>query len=397
MAAPRAYLDYCATAPLRPQARAAMLAAFDLIGNPSSIHREGRAALGLIEAARAAIAARIGGAARNLVFTSSATEAANLALTPHVEDGRCAAPFDLLLIAGGEHACVRVGHRFAATQSLPLTPQGALALDALDAALERHADRRIVLALQAANNETGVIQPVAEAAALVHAAGGLVVCDATQAMGRIEASFATLDADLMFFSSHKLGGPTGAGVLAFARDELHIGAAMLRGGGQERGRRAGTENVAAIAGFTAALGAALDEKAAEAQRLAELRDALERRALEILPDAEILGRDSPRLAQVSAFVSPEVSAHTLAMALDLEGVAASAGAACSSGKLSPSQALAAMGRMEPAALRVSLGWSSTAEDVECFGAALKKVVARMRSRRPAAREPRAAARSADGP
>jgi cysteine desulfurase len=384
--ASRVYLDYCATAPLRPQARAAMLAALELAGNPSSVHADGRAARAALETARASIAQGIGAKARNLVFTSSATEAANLALTPQLQLARDPRPFDVLLLSGGEHACVRTGHRFPqqAVETLPLTPQGELSLEKLAAALKRQAGRKVVLALQAANNETGVIQPVARAAALLRACGGLVVCDATQAVGRSDATFATLGADVLLLSSHKLGGPTGAGALAFAGDDLHINDVMLRGGGQEAGRRAGTENIAAAVGFAAALEAALAEGSSEKERLAALRDAAERRAGEILPEVEILGAGAPRLAHVSAMVFPSIPAQTLAIALDLEGVAVSAGSACSSGKLSPSAVLAAMGRTEPAALRISLGWSSGAQDVDYLGAALAKVVARMKSRRPAA-------------
>jgi cysteine desulfurase len=386
MSANRAYLDYSATAPLRPQAREAMLAALDLIGNPSSVHAEGRAARALLETARASIAAKIGIPARNLVFTSSATEAANLALTPQIQRGRDDKPFDLLLLSGGEHACVRAGHRFPqqAVETLPYTPQGELSLEQLALALERHAGRKIMLALQAANNETGVIQPVAQAAALLHACGGLLICDATQAMGRTEATFATLGADVLLFSSHKLGGPTGAGALVFAGDDLHINNVMLQGGGQEAGRRAGTENIVAAAGFAAALEAAFSAQRGEAERLGRLRDEIERRATEILPEVEILGAKARRLAHVSALISPSIPAQTLAIALDLEGVAVSAGAACSSGKLSPSLVLAAMGRNEPAALRISLGWSSGPNDVQYLGAALAKVVVRMKSRRSAA-------------
>lgn len=386
MPAARVYLDYSATAPLRPQAREAMLRAWDLVGNPSSIHAEGRAARALLETARASIAAEIRTPARNVVFTSSATEAANLALTPQLRLGRDDRPFDVLLLSGGEHACVRAGHRFPqqAVETLPLTPQGELPLEQLAAALDRHAGHKIMLGLQAANNETGVIQPVAQAAALLHARGGLLVCDATQAMGRSEATFATLGADVLLFSSHKLGGPAGAGALALAGDDIHISNPMLRGGGQEGGRRAGTENVAAAVGFGAAFQAAVAEQPTESERLAKLRDEAERRVVEILPDVEILGAGAARLGHVSALISPAIPAQTLAMALDLEGVAVSSGAACSSGKLSPSQVLAAMGRKEPAALRISLGWSSGAKDVQYLGAALAKVIARMKSRRSAA-------------
>ncbi len=381
MTPPRVYLDYNATAPLRPQAREAMLAAFDTLGNPSSIHAEGRAARGLLEGARSTLAAGIGAAARNLVFTSGATEAANLALTPHLQTARGSAPFDLLLLSAGEHTCVLKGHRFPAEQveTLPLTPEGQLSLAALEAALSAHGGRRVMLALQAANNETGVIQPVQEAAALVHAADGLLVCDATQAVGRRHATFSTLGADVLLFSSHKLGGPAGAGALAFSRGDIHINETILRGGGQESGRRAGTENVAAAVGFASALKAATGELE-DAGQLAGLRDEAERRIAEILPQARFLGSGAPRLPNTSAFIAPGIAAHTLAMALDLEGVAVSSGSACSSGKPRASHVALAMGLNEAAMLRISLGWRSSAKDVELFGIALARVVDRIRSR-----------------
>jgi len=381
MTPPRVYLDYNATAPLRPAAREAMLGALDAFGNPSSIHAEGRAARWLLEGARSTLAAGVGTAARNLVFTSGATEAANLALTPQLQTGRGSAPFDLLLLAAGEHTCVFKGHRFpaGAVETLPLTPEGQLSLAALEAALSAHGARRIMLALQAANNETGVIQPVQEAAALVHAAGGLLVCDATQAVGRCDATFSTLGADVLLFSSHKLGGPAGAGALAFSRSDLHISETILRGGGQEKGRRAGSENFAAAVGFASAFVAAMGELA-DAGRLAELREEAERRIAGTLPEARFLGRGAPRLPNTSAFIAPGIAAHTLAMALDLEGVAVSSGSACSSGKPRASHVALAMGFNEAAMLRISLGWRSSAKDVELFGIALARVVDRIRSR-----------------
>lgn len=379
----RIYLDYNATAPLRPQARAAMLAALEGPGNPSSVHAEGRAAKALLEQARRQIAAGLATAPRNVIFTSGATEAANLALTPDWRREGADAPLDALLIGAGEHAAVLQGHRFApeAVEKIPLTPAGALSLEALEDALARLAPRRVMLALQAVNNETGVIQPVAEAAALVHAAGGLLVCDATQAVGRIDASFAALGADVVFFSSHKLGGPLGAGALAVAREALHINVVLIRGGGQEFGRRAGTENIPAISGFAAAFEAALSGREEEVGRLAVMRDAIETRIAEIAPDARFFGREAARAGNVSAFAFPGLSAQTLLMALDLAGVAVSSGSACSSGKVKESHVLAAMGAKEKEALRVSLGWSSREEDVEQFGMVLADVVSRIRSRR----------------
>ncbi len=369
----RFYLDHNATSPLRKEAREAMLIAMETHGNPSSVHAEGRAAKALLENARAKIARGIGATPRNLVFTSGATEAANLALTPSLGA-------DMLLLGAGEHAAVLQGHRFGADkiETVALTADGALSLVGLEAALARRSGARIVLALQVVNNETGVIQPVAEAATRVHAAGGLLVCDATQSVGRIDTTFETTRADLLFFSSHKLGGPPGAGVLAFS-EGLHTDA-LIRGGGQEFGRRGGTENLLAIAGFVAAFEAALETRQDEAARLSVLRDALERGVAEIALDAIFYGRGAQRVANTCAFAIRGLSARTLLMALDLEGIAISSGSACSSGKVKESHVLAAMGAREKEALRASLGWSSRPEDVEQFGTVLGRVVDRIRSR-----------------
>ncbi|HTO78954.1 MAG TPA: aminotransferase class V-fold PLP-dependent enzyme, partial [Methylocystis sp.] len=208
MAEPRAYLDYNATAPLRPAALAVTCAAMEALGNSSSIHAEGRASRRLLEEARTRLAAGIGAAPENIVFTSSATEAANLALTPEIHVERTTRCCEALLIAGGEHPCVLRGYRFPAEaiRILPLEPDGTLSLETLAKALQEWTDKRVMVALQAANHETGVLQPVREAAELVHSAGGVLVCDASQAIGRLDATFETLNADLLFFSSHKLGG-----------------------------------------------------------------------------------------------------------------------------------------------------------------------------------------------
>jgi cysteine desulfurase len=382
----RAYLDHNATSPLRPQARAAMVTALERVGNPSSVHAEGRAARASIEAARAEIAAGIGASARNLVFTSGATEAANLILTPFLQVASDEAPFDLLLLGAGEHPAVLLGHRFPPDRSVkvPLTAEGVLSLEALSLLLQRSKGKRILLALQAANNETGAVQPMRAAADRVHAVGGLVICDATQAVGRVETTLATTGADALFFSSHKIGGPAGAGALALAGDYLHIREALLRGGGQESGRRAGTENVAAVAGFAAAFAAANETMAAEAERIGRLRDRLEEIVKESWPEAVFLATSGPRLPNTSAFQTPGAKAHTMLMALDMEGIALSTGSACSSGKVRPSHVLAAMGLSETEALRASFGWSTTPEDVEMFGIAFAGVAKRIRARRTAA-------------
>jgi len=379
----RIYLDHNATSPLRPQARAAMLDALDAPRNASSVHAEGRAAKAMLEDARAAVAKAVGTSARNVTFTGGATEAANLALTPHLRAGDAARPFEILLVGAGEHPAVLSGHRFAPEQveAVALTPAGDLSLSALEAALERHAGRRILLALQAANNETGAIQPVQAAAERVRAAGGRVICDATQAMGRIEGNFISTGADLLFFSSHKLGGSAGAGAVAFASDDFFIDAPLIRGGGQEFGRRAGTENLAAIAGFAAALTAALAEQSQEAARLTALRDRLEEAIIGFAPDAVFFSQSAPRLPNTSAFALPGLNAQTVLMALDLAGAAISSGSACSSGKVRESHVLAAMGAVEKTALRVSLGWTTTPEDIDEFVMVLESVVSQIRSRR----------------
>lgn len=384
----RIYFDYNATAPLRGVVRQEMISALELIGNPSSVHSEGRAARRRVETARTAVAALVGGAARNVTFTASGTEAANLALTPHVESQGAAGPLTRLIVSAGEHPCVLRGHRFApeAVDMAPLDSQGRIDLDALEAAL-RQAGGRVVLALQAANNETGVIQPVAEAAALVRQADGIVICDAVQLAGRLRCDFASLGVDFLLLSAHKLGGPKGAGALVAASEALRIVDPLLRGGGQERNLRAGTENVAAVAGFGVAAQAAQGEIDAESARLDASRDALERHVLNAAPDAVVFGAGADRLPNTLCFAIPGVTAETLMIGLDLAGFAASTGSACSSGKVTRSHVLTAMG-VEPdlaaGAVRLSLGWATTDEEVARFGEAFGRILAPMRRGRSAA-------------
>ena len=383
MGVTRTYLDHNASAPLRPQARAAMLSALEGCGNASSVHHEGRAAWALVEAARAALAQLAGVRAKDVTFTSGGTEAANLALVPEISAGRNTKPLDGLLVSAGEHACVLAGHRFAPdkVEVLPLDRQGVLDLAALAAALKRHSGQRLMLALQHANNETGVIQPVSQAAALMHANGGLVMCDAVQSAGKLECGMAALGADFLILSAHKLGGPKGAGALIYDRDTLHIRHALVRGGGQEGGVRAGTENVAAIAGFGAAVQAALADRAWNGAHLGQWRDAMELAITALAPDAVFFGAQTTRLPNTSAFAIPGLSAETLLIGLDLEGIAVSSGSACSSGKVRRSHVLDAMGveaGLAQGALRSSFGWCSRAEDVAAFAAALEKVLQRAR-------------------
>ena len=375
----RIYLDHNATAPLLAVARAAMVAALDLPGNASSVHAEGRAARAAIEQARGQVAALMGVRPRDITFTSGGTEAANLVLSPALSDG--GKPLTRLFVAAGEHACVLQGHRFPAeaVTIVPLKADGQIDLAALKSLLAKAEGERVLLALQVANNETGVIQPVAEAAALIHEAGGLVVCDAVQAAGRIPLK--GLGADALFISAHKIGGPKGMGALAFANIRLHLtGAALVKGGGQEKGLRAGTENIAGIVGFGAAAEAA---SKAGMSGLTALRDRLEADVAKRLPDAVFFGQGASRLAQTSAFAVPGVAAETLLIALDLAGFAVSSGSACSSGKVQPSHVLLSMG-VEPdlakGALRVSLGLDNVERDIAAFCEALEKSVRNIRAR-----------------
>ena len=300
------YLDHNATAPLHPAARDAMCAAFDLCGNASSVHAEGRAARATIDSARAEVAAFAGAAPKNVVFTSGGTEALNLVLTPHIEtSGEKSRPFDLLLAGAGEHSAVLAGHRFAPAQLelVGLTSLGVLDLEALDAAVARASatGHRIMLAIQAANNETGVMQPVAAAAEIIHAAGGVLICDAVQAAGKIPCELGSLGADAIVFSAHKFGGPKGAGALCFGSGSYHIEDVLLRGGGQERGLRAGTENIAAIAGMAAGLAAAKARLGEQTTALSLWRDEMEAEIARALPGVVFFGAGAPRLPNTSCF------------------------------------------------------------------------------------------------
>lgn len=358
------YLDYNATAPLRPEARAALLAALEAPANPSSVHRFGRNARGIADIARGQVADLVGAEARRVVFTSGGTEANNLALRLAIE----AAGVKSLVITGIEHDSVLRPARHAGlpTYEVVAGPDGMVSLAAIEATLgaaqAAHPGPALV-ALMLANNETGAIQPVAEAARLAHAHQSLLLCDAVQAAGKIQVNFSQLDADVLTLSGHKLGGPTGIGAL-ITRDDW-TPAPLLRGGGQEKGMRAGTENLGGIAGFGAAAAAA-QTGLYGMKNVASLRDRLQAGLLAVCPDAPVYGT-GPRLPNTLCIGMPGVPAETQVMALDLAGVAVSAGSACSSGKVTPSHVLTAMGLPEAAAreaIRFSLGWASSAEDVE---------------------------------
>jgi cysteine desulfurase len=370
----RTYFDWNATAPLRPEARAAMVEALSLTGNASSVHAEGRAARRLVETAREQVASLTGAEAKNVTFTSGATEANMLALTPAIETGGRKEPRDRLFVSAVEHPSVRSGGRFsaAAIEELPVTGEGVVDLGQLERRIAK-ADRPLV-SVMLANNETGVIQPISQIAEIVHAANGVFHVDAVQGPGRIDCRIGSIGADLMSISAHKLGGPQGAGAL-IRRGDIHIAEPLIKGGGQERFARAGTENVAAIAGFGAAAAAAANQ--VDAAHMATLRDRLEAGIEAITPHVVIFGRAAPRLPNTTLFAVPGTKAETAIIAFDLNGIAVSSGSACSSGKVQASQVLAAMG-VEPAlaqgAVRVSLGWTTTGRDIENLLNALTKVV-----------------------
>ena len=360
----RVYLDWNATTPLRPEARAAMVAAFDLVGNPSSVHAEGREARRLVEDARAALASAVGALPRNVIFTSAGTEANALALSPGLK-GPSGGPVERLLVSAIEHASVLAGGRFpsGAIGQIRVTRSGVVDLDHLRAMLGSGSPA--LVSIMAANNETGALQPVAEAARIVHEAGGLLHVDAIQALGKIPFDIKAVEADLATFSAHKIGGPKAIGALVVAEGVSGL-EPVLRGGGQELGRRAGTENVAGIAAFGAAARAALQTLGEDAVRLANLRNRLEN-GLRGFAGATIFAEDVERLSNTTLFTAPGLKAETAVIGFDLEGIAVSSGSACSSGKVQPSHVLSAMGfdpRTAQGAVRLSLGWSTGKADID---------------------------------
>jgi cysteine desulfurase len=379
----RVYLDWNATAPLRAEARAAATAALDVIGNPSSVHGEGRAARHLVEQARADVASLVGAEPRNVIFTSCGTEANVLALTASIEVAGDKAPRGRLLMSAIEHPSVRSGHRFPASEVevLRVTPDGGVDLGDLRARLaaQRQGTGKLrpLVSIMQANNETGVIQPISSAAEIVHEVGGMLHVDAVQSAGRISCDINALQADILTLSGHKLGAPKGVGALVLRSEALNVSDPTIRGGGQERGRRAGTENVIGINGFGAAAAAARRALGNAAVGMACLRDRLESGLKEISPEVVIFGANVERLPNTTLFTMPSVRAETALIALDLEGIAVSSGAACSSGKVAPSHVLAAMGvpaALALGAIRISLGPTTSEDEVDFFLKAWRKLV-----------------------
>jgi cysteine desulfurase len=369
----RVYLDWNATTPLHPEARQAMAAAWEVAGNPSSVHAEGRQARRLIEDARAAISAAVGARPQDVVFTSGGTEANALALTPGLRRG-AGEPVRRLLVSAIEHTSVLSGGRFSpdAIGTIRVSGSGLIDTDHL---------RRLVavgppalVSAMLANNETGALQPVGEVADIVHEAGGLLHVDAIQALGKIPFDIKSMKADLVTLSAHKIGGPKGVGALVLAEEVLGL-EPLLRGGGQELGRRAGTENVAGIAAFGAAVRAAMGALDGDTARLRGLRGRLEA-GLKQTPGVIVFSEDVPRLPNTTLFTVPGLRAETAVIGFDLGGIAVSSGSACSSGKVQPSHVLEAMGygkELAQGAVRLSLGWSTSEAGIDLALQAWRKL------------------------
>ncbi|HVX81921.1 MAG TPA: cysteine desulfurase family protein [Devosiaceae bacterium] len=373
------YLDHNASSPLLPEARAAMLAALDLVGNPSSVHAHGRALRELIETARDEVAALAGADRQQVVFTGSATEAITQAIIGSVR----ALGIEAIVISAGEHAAVS---RAAEMAGVPVTligldPNGVIDIDAL-AERVRQADaigERLLVAIHLVNNETGVVQPIRRVEALVGPTPHYLFIDATQGFGKLPLEFASRATDMMAVSAHKIGGPAGVGAL-LAKGHAD-GVRLIPGGGQEQNRRGGTESAALIAGFGAA--ATAFPGRFDLLRVARLSRELEAGLAEQVPGVVVFGAAAERLGNVSNFAAPGLRASVAMMGLDLIGVSVSSGAACSSGKVAPSHVLRAMGvpeELAECALRVSLGWSSSDDDVAAFLKGFAEVLGRHQRR-----------------
>lgn len=375
MTSSRAYLDHNATSPVRPEVAACVARALLLPGNPSSVHAEGRQARAALDLARDQVGRLVGAGSGRVVFTSGGTEAANAVLSgAFTRNGRPAPT--RLLIGATEHPCVSAGHRFSAdaVDVIPVDSAGLIDLDTLRDLLDRHADESLLISVHAANNETGVIQPLAEIVALARAHGNaLVHSDAVQAVGKVPLDFAALGLDALTLSGHKFAAPKGVGALVLA-EGVGLSAAFVRGGGQEGRLRCGTENLPGLVG----MGAAAEIALAHLPTLdARVRDRIEVQLRELAPDLVVFGAGAPRLPNTLSFAVPGLDASTAVMALDLAGIAVSSGSACASGKVARSPVLAAMG-VSPAlaagALRVSFGWNSVESDEARLLAACERLL-----------------------
>jgi len=357
-----AYMDYNATSVMLPSVRTAMADAFDLIGNPSSVHQVGRKARAAMEKARDQVAALVGVPRDWVIFTSGGSEADHLALN--------GVDVERVLVSATEHAAVLNARKDV--DIIPVDENGVIGLSQLESLLD---DRKTLISVMAANNETGVLQPIKEICDLAHEKGALVHCDAVQAVGKTDFDMQVLGCDLVSLSAHKIGGPQGVGALV-KRDGVILNA-VQKGGGQEKSMRGGTENLIGIIGF----GAAAQEKVDYSPILA-LRDELEVQIQAL--GAHIFSKNVARLPNTSCFALKGLTSERQVMALDLAGVMISAGSACSSGTVKASHVLQAMQvdeELANCAIRVSLGWDSTKDDIELFVQAWSKLVERVKQRK----------------
>jgi cysteine desulfurase len=387
MMANRAYLDHNASTPLRPAVADAMARALELTGNPSSIHAEGRAARAAIDRARHQVAAAVGAEAKNVIFTSGATEGLNMALrpSPAVTFRSGAKRTERLLVLSTEHSAALAGGGFAAEsiEHIPVDGDGRADLAWLERRLGELATidgkfAPVTIAMQLANSETGVIHDIRKASIIADRYGAFFICDAVPALGKISVSMAALNVDALVLSAHKFGGPKGVGAVVLAGDHAFIEEPLLKGGGQEMRRRSGTENLPGIVGMGVAAEIAILNMSAEAPRLEELRDELLARFRTFRPDMVVFGEAANRLPNTAAIALPGLKAETAVIAFDLANVAVSSGAACASGKVKRSHVLDAMGvspGLADGLLRFSLGWTTTRIDIDIAAAAFAKIAA----------------------
>ncbi|MTI45646.1 cysteine desulfurase [Roseibium hamelinense] len=372
------YLDHNAGAPMRPTVRDAMIDALNDTGNASSVHGHGRKARGRIEKARQRVARLCGAKTRAVTFVSGATEANMTALTPIWQDQGAPLYLDKLIRSAVEHPSVLSGGRFAVKDQrvVPVDSNGIVDLEELAKLLD--SEDSCLVSIMAANNETGVIQPFAEIGALVRENDALFHVDAVQAAGRMPIDMEAWHADAVSVSAHKFGGPQGIGALV-VRSTARVPAPLINGGGQENWRRSGTENVAAIAGFGEAAERALDDLDC-VEQIGAARDRLEAGIQALCPGAIVFGKDAPRLANTTCFAVEGIPAETALIAFDLEHVSVSSGSACSSGKVSASHVLSAMGYSEEiarGAIRVSLGWDTGTRHIDRFLEVWPKIIDRL--------------------
>lgn len=372
-------MDYNATAPLLDASREAMLAAMSELGNPSSVHYEGQRARRMVNHARDQVAAICSALPAQVTFTSGATEATSCLLSPKFKMGRSQLNISKLYISSVEHPCVLSGGRFLADDVVivDVDQDGCVRLDDLEQKLSLH-DQSCglpMVSLQMVNNETGVIQPIEQAIEIAKRFKAITVIDAVQALGKMPVSVTDIGADFIFVSAHKIGGPKGVGAI-ISRGEILMPEPLINGGGHEKGHRAGTENLIGIAGFGAACDV-VKEYLSTYQDMTQIRDDLEQEMCELAPDLVIHGKGAERIANTTCFTLPGMKSETLQIAFDMEGVAASSGSACSSGKVGESHVLVAMNAdAKTGALRVSMGMNTTQEERSKFLTVFQKINAR---------------------